>query len=267
MAKKLSIPKEDFEEILPGRFSAKLRLSTIRYISPTELITNDSNKFFFEEESEQYFTSLKQDIEKRGILVPLIAKKDKTLVAGHNRLRIALELGMQTIPVQFVEKDLTEEEEREFLIKDNLLRRHLSLEQRVTLYRTLFPNFDAEILGENRLKGRAKDTDERLTAEKIAEETGQTKESVQKQLQRIRKKFANSGQQKKADNVHLSNLQENCKELAQKIADNIYSIQNYQLLQRFHKTMQYVIAETDKDSGETEDSEIPPHDNINNITL
>lgn len=56
--------------------------------------------------------SLKKSVEKYGILEPLIVNKTtgNTVVGGHQRLRIAKELGIEEVPVQFIELDSVDEE-------------------------------------------------------------------------------------------------------------------------------------------------------------
>jgi ParB-like chromosome segregation protein Spo0J len=183
-----------------------LRLSEVVKIAPTLLKANKRNQEFFKQESTQYFERLRSDIRERGIIVPLIAKDDNTLLAGHNRLLVALEVGLAEVPVQYVEDELSEQQEREFLIKDNLLRRQLSAAEWIETYRKLYPNFDERIFEEHRggnrfakTKGETFPFDtqepsqaserreaEPLTAKKIAQDTGQSAETVKKHLQKFK---------------------------------------------------------------------------------
>jgi ParB family transcriptional regulator, chromosome partitioning protein len=172
-----------------------IRLSDVQYISPSRLKPNPLNTDYFREESNEYFNQLREDIEKRGIIVPLIAKKDDTLLAGHNRLRLAKDLGIENIPVQYVLDTLPLASEREFIIKDNLYRRQFSSAEWIGLYKKLYPNFDEEIHQETRGGGMKWSKtehsvlleDSRLTADKIARDTGQKVSAVQKQLSKYRK--------------------------------------------------------------------------------
>ena len=113
-------------------------LSDVLYLSPGDLKPNPLNEKLFRKESEDYFGKLADDIGERGVIVPLIAKMDGTLLAGHNRLLVALQLGMENIPVQKVTDQLTEEKETEFLIKDNYLRRHLTAAEKEWVIRKLY---------------------------------------------------------------------------------------------------------------------------------
>jgi uncharacterized protein YbcI len=172
-----------------------IRLSDVQYVSPSRLKPNPLNQDYFREESNEYFNQLREDIEKRGIIVPLIAKKDNTLLAGHNRLRLAKDLGIENVPVQYVLDTLPIASEREFIIKDNLYRRQFSSAEWIGLYKKLYPNFEEEIHQETRGGGMKWNKtehsvlleDTRLTADKIARDTGQKVSAVQKQLSKYRK--------------------------------------------------------------------------------
>jgi len=115
-----------------------LELSEVLYLKPSALKINHKNQDFFKKEDEDYFNNLQKDIEKRGILVPLIAKTDGTLLAGQNRLEVAIRLGLEKIPVQQVTNELDEKQEQEFIIKDNLLRRQLTKEDRRRLIEIIY---------------------------------------------------------------------------------------------------------------------------------
>lgn len=171
-----------------------IELSAIRYVSPKTLFVNPLNEQFFTAEKERYFEELREDIEERGILVPLIARRDGILLAGHNRLRVAQMLDLPAVPVQFVEQDLDGKSEREFVIKDNLVRRQLTAEQRTKLYEALYENFYERIALRHEYgtpKNMRQETAiQPLTAKRIADDTGQKVNSVQKQLQQYDKQMA-----------------------------------------------------------------------------
>lgn len=79
--------------------------------------------------NEEYFSSLspekheevKRSIESHGIRDPLKILPDYTVIAGHQRLKIALELGLEKAPVTVV--DISPEEAEYLLIADNEERR------------------------------------------------------------------------------------------------------------------------------------------------
>lgn len=105
---------------------------------------NKTNQDFFEEEKLD-LSSMIEDVKKRGVLVPLVAKEDGTLLAGHCRLKAAKAAGLKMLPVQIV-TDMTNEEEFEYLIKDNAIRRHFTRDDRLKIYRRIYPEFDVVIL-------------------------------------------------------------------------------------------------------------------------
>jgi len=137
---------QDSRAILPGW----VKLTDVYQVDPAALKDNDLNPELFKEETPEYFQTLEDDIKERGVLVPLIAKKDGVLLAGHNRLVIARRLGLARIPVQYLESELTPDQERALVIKDNLFRRQLTQEDRLRLYKVLIPDFDELIQKETR---------------------------------------------------------------------------------------------------------------------
>jgi ParB-like chromosome segregation protein Spo0J len=226
-----------------------MRLSDIHYVAPSELRANPINNRLFKEESKGYFERLTNDIKEKGILNPLLATSNGKLLAGHNRLRIAEELDLPSVPVQYVEETLSEEREKEIIIKDNLLRRQFSSAEWIQLYQQLYPNFEEEIHKEHRggdrkstknIKGNIKgatgtfDTDEALrsdeqissalTAKRIASETGQTENAVKKHLRAYKQKGKTSSntvqksshkspRTEKIDSEMLSALRTNIKDV------------------------------------------------------
>lgn len=168
-----------------------LKLSDIRMVNPSTLIGNPINRFFANE-SDEYFQQLREDIEKRGVLVPLIAKEDNVLLSGHNRLKIAQELNLTAVPVQYVLEPLNEQEERGFVFKDNLLRRQLSAQEKEQLVRNLYAD---ELQKDNRggdrksKQSKIKSSNELLISlpEKVEQETGIKAGTVKRILAKLRK--------------------------------------------------------------------------------
>lgn len=168
-----------------------LKLSDIRMVNPALLIGNPINRFFANE-SDEYFQQLREDIEKRGVLVPLIAKEDNVLLSGHNRLKIAQELHLAAVPVQYVLEPLNEQDERAFVFKDNLLRRQLNAQEKEKLIRNLYAD---ELQQDNRGGDRKsklskiKSSDELLISlpEKVEQETGIKAGTVKRILAKLRK--------------------------------------------------------------------------------
>ena len=157
-----------------------MRLSEIQMVNPNKLQHNQVNRRFFKAETGQYFDKLAADIKKRGILVPLVAKQDGTLLAGHNRLLVAQTLKIAKVPVQYVVGKIAADEEKEFIIKDNLLRRHLAPAERMALYRLIIPKFDERIEIE-------RSAEMGVSASEIAEKTGLNPKTVNYDLTRARR--------------------------------------------------------------------------------
>jgi ParB-like chromosome segregation protein Spo0J len=82
--------------------------------------------------SQEDYDRLRPDIQENGIKTPLHVHKH-TVLAGANRLRIAQELGVKFVPCIVLKKDMTELEIKEYVINDNLARRHLTTEQKAVL--------------------------------------------------------------------------------------------------------------------------------------
>lgn len=79
------------------------------------------NSEFFADLSGEKYAELKRSIETHGIRDPLKILPDGTVIAGHQRLRIAKELGMEQVPVVIYDVDPLEAEY--LLIADNEERR------------------------------------------------------------------------------------------------------------------------------------------------
>lgn len=177
---KLTAPEK--KSPLPEAVRFGIPLTQVRQTPIHTLLVNPLNATIFQEETPDYFEKLTNDVQKRGILTPLVAKADGTLLAGHNRLRVAQALNLQYVPVQFVNENevwkLSHEEEREYIVKDNLLRRQISGDEWIQTYRKLYPDFDAQVMQASRTS---------LNAAQIAADTGQSKSAVQKQLQKLRR--------------------------------------------------------------------------------
>jgi ParB-like chromosome segregation protein Spo0J len=198
-----------------AKLTSGLELRAVQHVPTQQLLPSPISEQYFNEPTIGELEKLSDDIRKRGILVPLIAKLDYTLLSGHNRLAIAKELNLTHVPVQFVISSLTEDEEREFVVKDNLLRRQLSNDEKIKLYRVLFPNFDERIAIRQNVESRdnVPTSDLKpLHASEIAIVTGQKKEAVKKQLQR-------EEQRQKRENEKNKQTQE---EVAVTSADNSF---------------------------------------------
>lgn len=128
-------------EFTAPKQAAGLTLGDVEQTPLDEIKIDPDHKGQFEQLSGDEFERLKADIAERGILVPLIVKKDGTLLAGHNRREAASQLGLKSVPVQRLSNPLSKDQERAFVIKDNLLRRQLKPEQQTKMLAELYPDY------------------------------------------------------------------------------------------------------------------------------
>jgi len=78
------------------------------------------------------YVRLREDIQQKGIQIPLIINSNKELLDGYTRLRIARELGIQNIPC-IVKNATSELEEQAYILTINIQRRHLNIAQKAEL--------------------------------------------------------------------------------------------------------------------------------------
>lgn len=106
---------------------------------------------------EDAIKALASSIKEKGILQPLIVRKDDTgyeLIAGERRLRAAKEAGLSEVPV--IIKTLSDREVLEIALVENLLRENLSPIEEANAYQNLIDNFShtqekiAEVVGKSR---------------------------------------------------------------------------------------------------------------------
>lgn len=84
------------------------------------------------------YTALKRDIKQKGVKVELHILPDKTVICGHQRLRIAKELDIPHLRCKTVIGLDTEEQIKEYVILDNFLRRQLTPEKQAILRTELY---------------------------------------------------------------------------------------------------------------------------------
>ncbi|MBT9140303.1 MAG: Chromosome-partitioning protein Spo0J [Dehalococcoidia bacterium] len=90
-------------------------------VSISLLKPHPKNQSYYDNLPEEKYQEVKRSIESHGIRDPLKVLPDFTVIAGHQRLRIALELGLEKVPVTVV--DISPEEAEYLLIADNEERR------------------------------------------------------------------------------------------------------------------------------------------------
>lgn len=83
---------------------------------------------------EDEYRELKEDIARRGVMVPIEFDEHGDVLDGHHRLKACEELGIKDYP-KVIRAGMTEEEKRTHARKLNMARRQLSQEQRRELIR------------------------------------------------------------------------------------------------------------------------------------
>ena len=101
-------------------------------IETSKLLEHPLNKDLFDALPKGEYAALKKDIEANGIKTELHLLPDYTVLCGHQRMKVARELGFEYVPAKIVSLT-TPEAIEEYIITDNLLRRHLKPEQRAPL--------------------------------------------------------------------------------------------------------------------------------------
>jgi N6-adenosine-specific RNA methylase IME4 len=92
------------------------------------------------------FRALRADIMTRAVLEPLHVTAEGVVLDGHLRLRAAMELGLEQVPVQIV----STEDEVEYLLRAAILRRQLTASQRSALAVELTQYTDARVAARQR---------------------------------------------------------------------------------------------------------------------
>jgi len=122
-----------------------IKLSPIQQVDVGKLKGNPLNGAFTPPKTD-FIKEFMLDVSERGILTALVAKKDGTLLSGHTRLLVARSLQMDKVPVQYVEQKLTLDDERKYVVADNVIRRQLSHKERLNLYQLICPELSKSTL-------------------------------------------------------------------------------------------------------------------------
>jgi hypothetical protein len=115
-------------------------MKTVIYLSPSDLKFNNVKQSILSSTPRNY-ENIKSNIEKLGIIEPLIVEKETYIViSGNIRLKISIELGLSEVPVIFSDKpfdmvmslstDITREKtlEERYLIHQFMVK-HLQIKQ------------------------------------------------------------------------------------------------------------------------------------------
>ncbi|MBP7735995.1 MAG: ParB N-terminal domain-containing protein [Spirochaetes bacterium] len=157
-----------------------IKLSPIKQVEVGKLKPHPKNDKFFRPDMGNDLKTLKDDIAAHGVLVPLIAKKDGTILCGHRRRVACIQLKVKTVPVQYVESKITAQEEEDLMLRDNLNRRHLSPDERKQLYYHIYHDFKDRILHHNK-SGCG------IDSKKIAERTGLNPKTIGYDMARLKR--------------------------------------------------------------------------------
>ena len=124
----------------------------VKVVKITEIKANPNNpRILKDDKFKKLVTSIEKFPEMADVR-PIVVNMDMVVIGGNMRLRAMKEVGWKEAPVQIV--DWTEEQQKEFIIKDNLgygewdwddLANNWD-EQELTDWGLDIPNFDAEVL-------------------------------------------------------------------------------------------------------------------------
>ncbi len=103
-------------------------------IDPRKLRPHPANTVF-DPLAPEVYQALQEDIAAHGIHDALMVTPDLILISGHHRAKIAVELGLATVPIEIQDVDATEAER--LLIADNVLRRQLNPMEQARLIQRL----------------------------------------------------------------------------------------------------------------------------------
>ncbi len=145
--------------------------------NPNELKENQYSRDLFPALEGKQYELLRDDIKANGIQVPVEITKDNGIIRGNERLKIAIELGLTSIPVKvFASDDLTDQ--KIDLIKDNLARKSLNFNTRFRCFEELKSLYGMKH-GETLMRGRdvyaleeSLEPSEKMTEQEIASEVG-----------------------------------------------------------------------------------------------
>jgi len=91
----------------------------MQYIDISKLKTNVHNPRFIKDEKYKKLVKSIQDFPEMLEVRPIVVNADMTVLGGNMRLRASKEAGLKEIPV-VIREDWTEEQQAEFIIKDNV---------------------------------------------------------------------------------------------------------------------------------------------------
>ena len=96
----------------------------LKYLPPKELRVDPKNKELFDALNPQELEFLARSIQEHGLINPITITEDHLIIAGEQRYRAAVQLGLEQVPV-IIRKPKDDLELEEIRIDENLLRRSL----------------------------------------------------------------------------------------------------------------------------------------------
>jgi len=91
----------------------------IKKVKITEVIANPNNPRLIKDEKFKKLVKSIQDFPDMLNVRPIVVNKDMVVLGGNMRLKAIKEAGLKEVPI-IIADNLTEEQQREFLIKDNV---------------------------------------------------------------------------------------------------------------------------------------------------
>ena len=143
--------------------------------NPNELKENQYSRELFPALEGKQYEILRDDIKENGIQAPVEITKDNVILRGHERVKIALEIGLTSIPTKvFASDDITEQKIE--VIKDNLARKSLDFNTKYKVFVELKQLYGIKH-GDTLKRGQylpeaSSESLEKMSEEEIAKEVG-----------------------------------------------------------------------------------------------
>lgn len=154
-------------------------MNKIEFRNPQGLKENKYSRHVFPALEGKQYDLLKEDIKEKGIRIPIDITKDNVILCGHERVKIAVELGFETVPVNIFPSD-SARDQRIHIIKDNLARKSIDFNTRYKCFGELKELYGLKERENVPIKGKkgfqkasnVRSEESTLTEEDIAKEVG-----------------------------------------------------------------------------------------------
>lgn len=215
-------------------------------IEITKLKEHPKNNYYFSELDGKKYEEIKRSIAENGIRNPIKCTTSFTVISGHQRLRIAKELGMETVPVQII--DVDEWEAEYLLIAENVERRGQA--ETDPIKKSRIANFLKEYWGVQRGNNQYSRVGAKRRSSKDIAEFIQTNERTAREIMKLNdlipelQQLVSEGKLGKKAGVQLAYLsEENQRALLQVLGEEIEKT-------TVAKAKEYRAVEDDNDSAE-----------------